>query len=33
MVKPISAQLADLSARAKNAEDAVTAAQKGAHAL
>ena len=31
MVKPISAQLADLSIRAKNAEDAVAAAQKEAH--
>ena len=31
MVKPLSAQLADLSARAKNAEDAVAAAQKEAH--
>ena len=31
MVKPLSAQLADLSVRAKNAEDAVTAAQKEAH--
>ena len=31
MVKPLSAQLADLSVRAKNAEDAVAAAQKEAH--
>jgi hypothetical protein len=31
MVKPISAQLADLSIRATNAEDAVAAAQKEAH--
>jgi len=31
VVKPLSAQLADLSARAKNAEDAVTGAQKEAH--
>ena len=31
MVNPISAQLADLSVRAKNAEDAVAAAQKEAH--
>ena len=30
MVKPISVQLADLSARAKSAEDAVAAAQKEA---
>jgi hypothetical protein len=31
MVKPLSAQLADLSVRAKAAEDAVAAAQKEAH--
>ena len=31
MVKPLSAQLADLSVRAKNAGDAVAAAQKEAH--
>ena len=31
MLKPLSAQLADLSVRAKNAEDAVAAAQKEAH--
>ena len=31
MVKPLSEQLADLSIRAKNAEDAVAAAQKEAH--
>jgi hypothetical protein len=31
MAKPLSQQLADLSVRAKNAEDAVTAAQKEAH--
>ena len=31
MVKPLSAQLADLSVRAKNAEDAAAAAQKQAH--
>jgi hypothetical protein len=31
MVKPLSAQLADLSIRAKSAEDAVAAAQKEAH--
>ena len=31
MVKPLSAQLADLSVRAKNAEDAAAAAQKEAH--
>lgn len=31
MVTPLSAQLADLSARAKKAEDAVAAAQKEAH--
>lgn len=31
MVKPLSAQLADLSVRAKSAEDAVAAAQKEAH--
>jgi len=31
MVKPLSEQLSDLSVRAKNAEDAVTAAQKEAH--
>lgn len=31
MAKPISAQLSDLSVRAKNAEDAATAAQKEAH--
>ena len=31
MVKPLSAQLADLSVHAKNAEDAVAAAQKEAH--
>jgi hypothetical protein len=31
MAKPLSAQLADLSVRAKNAEDAVAAAQKEAH--
>lgn len=31
MVKPLSEQLADLSVRAKNAEDAVAAAQKEAH--
>jgi hypothetical protein len=31
MVKSLSAQLADLSVRAKKAEDAVAAAQKEAH--
>jgi hypothetical protein len=31
MIKPLSAQLADLSVRAKSAEDAVAAAQKEAH--
>ena len=31
MVKPLSAKLADLSVRAKKAEDAVAAAQKEAH--
>jgi hypothetical protein len=31
MVKPLSAQLADLSVRAKNAEDASAATQKQAH--
>jgi DNA polymerase II small subunit/DNA polymerase delta subunit B len=31
MVKPLSEQLSDLSVRAKNAEDAVAAAQKEAH--
>ena len=31
MVKSLSAQLADLSVRAKNAEDAAAAAQKQAH--
>jgi hypothetical protein len=31
MVKPLSEQLADLSVRAKNAEDAVAAAQREAH--
>jgi hypothetical protein len=31
MLKPLSAQLADLSVRAKNAEDTVAAAQKEAH--
>jgi hypothetical protein len=31
MVKPLSAQLADLSVKAKNAEDAAAAAQKQAH--
>jgi hypothetical protein len=31
MVKPLSQQLADLSGRAKNAEDTVAAAQKEAH--
>ena len=31
MVKPLSAQLADLSVSAKNAEDAAAAAQKEAH--
>ena len=31
MAKPLSQQLADLSARAKNAEDAVAAAKKEAH--
>jgi hypothetical protein len=31
MVKPLSAQLADLSVRAKKAEDAVATAQKEAH--
>ena len=31
MVKPLSEQLADLSIRAKNAEDAVAAAKKEAH--
>ena len=31
IVKPLSAQLADLSVRAKKAEDAVAAAQKEAH--
>jgi ElaB/YqjD/DUF883 family membrane-anchored ribosome-binding protein len=31
MVKPLSEQLADLSARAKTAEDHVTAAQREAH--
>jgi uncharacterized protein (DUF3084 family) len=31
MMKPLSTQLADLSARAKKAEDAVAAAQKEAH--
>ena len=31
MVKPLSQQLADLSVSAKNAEDAVAAAQKEAH--
>lgn len=31
MVKSLSAQLADLSAKAKNAEDAAAAAQKQAH--
>ena len=31
MVKPLSAQLADLSVHAKNAEDAAAAAQKEAH--
>ena len=31
MAKPLSAQLADLSVRAKNAEDAVASAQKEAH--
>lgn len=31
MVKPLSAQLADLSVRAKNAEDAAAVAQKEAH--
>jgi hypothetical protein len=31
MVKPLSEQLADLSVRAKKAEDAVAAAQKEAH--
>jgi hypothetical protein len=31
MVRPLSAQLADLSVRAKNAEEAATAAQKQAH--
>jgi hypothetical protein len=31
MVKPVSEQLADLSARAKSAEDAVAAAKKEAH--
>jgi hypothetical protein len=31
MIKPLSAQLADLSVRAKNAEDSVAAAQKEAH--
>jgi hypothetical protein len=31
MVKPLSAQLADLSVRAKKAEDAFAAAQKEAH--
>lgn len=31
MVKPLSAQLADLSVRAKNAEDAVASAQKEGH--
>ena len=31
MLKPLSAQLADLSVRAKNAEDAVAAAQKETH--
>ena len=31
MVKPLSAQLADLSVRAKDAEDAAAAAQKEAH--
>jgi hypothetical protein len=29
MVEPLSQQLADLSVRAKKAEDAATAAQKG----
>ena len=31
MAKPLSAQLADLSVRAKNAEDAVASAQKEGH--
>src|SRR5689334_3703860 len=31
MAKPLSAQLADLSVRAKNAEDAIAVAQKEAH--
>ena len=31
MVKPLSEQLADLSIRAKQAEDALSAAQKEAH--
>jgi hypothetical protein len=31
MAKPLSQQLADLSARAKNAEDALTAAKQEAH--
>ena len=31
MLKPLSAQLADLSAKAKNAEDRAAAAQKQAH--
>jgi hypothetical protein len=31
MVKPLSEQLADLSVRAKHAEDAFSAAQKEAH--
>ena len=31
MAKPLSQQLADLSVRAKNAEDAITAASKEAH--
>jgi hypothetical protein len=31
MVKPLSAQLADLSARAKNAEDSIAKAQKETH--
>jgi len=31
MTKPISEQLADLSVRAKNAEDAVAAAKREAH--
>jgi hypothetical protein len=31
MAKPLSAQLADLSVHAKNAEDAIAAAQKEAH--